>query len=281
MTRVSLAVALIFIISSNLSCTVNILESFADKTTSQSYYYDALDLMNKGDYDGALAKIALITGSLATDRKVTSLKASAYAGKCGLSFLEFVEALQDMGSSSLFQVFLTNFASGTAAKIDACVTAEDLVESIGTVSERTSDENMLLILISFAKIGNVLSLYADSDDDGTVDAAYNSCTVGATRVAGPLTDADVRQVGTGLTLAIENITAVSSTVNLGSSALASVSAACSALNSLNPAYNFCANTNPASFTAQQLKAIRGLITETNDGIGLKTCVGGAATCVCP
>lgn len=281
MTRAALAIALISLLSLNLSCSVNVLETFADKTTDQAYYYDAMELINKGDYDGALAKIALIKGSLATDRTVVSLKASAYAGKCGLSFLNFVEALQNMGTSSLFQVFLTNFSAGSTTRIDACVTAEDLVESIGTVSERNSDENMLLVLISFAKIGNILALYADGDDNATVDTNYDSCPVGGSRVAGSLTDADVRQVGTGLTLAIENITAVSSTVNLGSSALASVSAACTALGGINPAYNFCAITNPASFTAQQLKAIRGLITETNDGIGLKTCAGGAAACVCP
>jgi hypothetical protein len=277
---VVIGAALVF----NLNCSVNILENFADKNTNGAYLVDAKKLLSERDYDGALAKLALITGDMAGNRSVIMLKASAHAGKCGLEFLPFVEALQSMGSTNLFQVFLSHFVAGTATQMDSCLTAENLVESIGSVSERTSDENMLLVLISFAKIGTTLAYYADSDDDGAIDGGYNTCTVGGSRSAGGnITDADAREIGTAITLAIENISAVSTSVDLGSDALADVSAACSLLNAIPPSgtYNFCTVTDPSGFSPEQLRAIRGLIRETNDGIGLGSCAGGAATCLCP
>lgn len=270
-----------FLVLSNLNCTVNILESFANKETNEAYLVEAKRLINDGDYDGALNKLALITGAFAADRSVITLKASAHAGKCGLNFLSFVEAFQNLGTSSIMQFLLAHFVSGTAAKIDSCISAEDLVESIGSISERTDDENLLLALISFAKIGTVLSLYTDSDDNGTVDGGYDTCAVGASRVAGNMTTADVRQVGTGITLAVANIGALAGVIDLGGDELADINAACSVLNGLAPALNFCTITDPTAFTADHLRAIRGLLRETSDGIGLKTCVGGVAACVCP
>lgn len=281
LSRVALMCAAVLF---NLNCSVNILESFADKNTNNAYIVDAKKLLDERDYDGALAKLALVTGELATDRSVIMLKASAYAGKCGLEFLPFVNTLQNMGSTNLFQVFLSHFKAGVAAQIDHCVTAENLVESIGTVNQRTSDENMLLVLISFAKIGTILAYYADSDDDGNAEGGYDTCTIGGARAAGgAITDEDAGQIGTGITLAIESISAVSSTINLGSAALADVSAACALLDAIPPAgtYNFCTVTDPLGFSPEQLRAIRGLVSETADGIGIGTCGGGAAACLCP
>ncbi len=265
----------------SIGCTVNILENFAEKTTSEAYFIEARQLINDGDYDGALVKIALIQEPFASNRQVISLKASAHAGKCGFQFLSFVEAFKDLGSSNLFEFLLANFSSGSATRIDSCVTAEDLIESIGTLSQRTVDENLMLALISFAKIGNILSLYADGDDDGVADAGYNACTVGVARAAGALTDADASELGTGLTLAIATLGEVAGSVNLGSDSLSDLSAACVALNGVDPSLNFCSETDPSAFTASQLKAIRSLVHETSDGIGIKTCVGGVTACVCP
>jgi hypothetical protein len=236
--------------------------------------------MNAKDFDAALEKIALMTGEYPTLRKVVKLKAEANAGLCGLEFLPFVTAMGDMGSTRFFPFLMSHFSAGTVAKIDYCKAAEDLIESIGSVTERTSDENMDLLLISFAKLGNVLSYYTDLDDNGTVDAAYNPCTVGpATRTAGPLDDTDVREIGTALTLAIQNISAIGSSDELDLSAIETIETACA---SLPPGYDFCSITDPALFNpATHLKGIRTFINESTD-VGLGTCTGSVSTpaCIC-
>lgn len=268
------------LVMGNLNCSVNILENFANKTSNEALYIDALKKMNSGDFDGALAKIALMTGSFPSERKVVTLKASAYAGKCGLSFLSFVEALGGMGTTKLFAFLLSQFqAGGATTKAGYCKTAEDLVESIGVAADRTSDENMLLVLISFAKIGQLLSKYADTDQDGTPDAAYDICT---TAGGGAMPDADAAELGTGITLAIQNITAVTSTVDLGDQALNDIQTLCSTLNDIpvpgDGRYNFCSVTDPSSFTANHLLAIRSLAREGSAvGLNLNGCGGGDPT----
>lgn len=269
------------------SCSSNIFQSFADKNADEALFADAKKMINEGDYAGALTKIASIGGSLASDRKTRVLKASAYAGICGLRFLSFVEDLGNLGSAKLFPFLAGSFVGGTPTRIDACASAETLIQQIGTISERTSDENMFLVLISFAKIGNILSLYFDSDQNGTPDSGLNPCTETprATRptapVAGDWYTADLRQLGSGITLAIANITAVTSTVNLGNSSLSSINNACTTLQSVNPAYDFCAITDPAAFSANQLKGIKSMLKESTV-VGLGTdCTGDVSTCFCP
>ena len=270
----------------NLSCSVNVLENFADKNSNMALYYDALNLINEGDYNGALDKIALINGAFAVDRTVKVLRASAYSGLCGLVFFPLVNDLANLSTERHFPLLQDHFRAGTTvAEIDYCTTAEGIIESIGTTAFRTNDENMQLVLINFGKIGNILSYYADGNQDGATDAAYDVCTIGPTRTAGAvMPDVDATELAWSIVLAINNITAVSSSVNLGNSALASVSAACAALGALNPAYNFCGVTDRTGFTANHLKGIRSLVKE-DQSVGLDTlqagCNGDVATCNCP
>jgi hypothetical protein len=272
------------LISFNLSCSVNILENFADKTTNDALYVDAQLLMSKRDYSGALAKIAGMTGDYPAKREVLMLKASAYGGLCGLDFLDFVGRLGDMGGTRLFPLLLDAFRAGTTTdSIENCKLAQATIESIGATSVRTGDENMLMVLILFSKIGNILSYYADADQDGTVTASYDVCAIGGgTRAAGgAIDDDDLRELGTGITLAVQNIGAVSSTVDLGADSLDDVQNACAQLASVNPAYDFCAVTDPADFTATQLKGIRSLLKE-DQSVGLgANCSGDLTACNCP
>lgn len=275
-----------FILVGNLNCSVNVLEIFADKTTNEALYVDAQRLMNSGDYEGVLAIIDSMTDDFETTRKVVTLKASAYAGLCGFEFLPFVESLSNMGSTRLFPLLLSHFRGGsTVAKIGYCRTAEDLVESIGTISERTNDENILLLMISFAKMGVVLSYYADVDQDGTVTPGYDVCADGgATRTAGgAIAEDDIREFGTGLTLAMTNISAVSASIDLGDSSLTAISDACTDLAAIPPGgtYDFCSVTDPAAFTTEHLQAIRSLLKEDSVvGLDSMGCDGDVSVCEC-
>ncbi len=269
--RITRGLLSLLIVFGNLSCSVNILETFADKNTNEAYYVDALKLLNDGNYNAALAKIDLMTGSYPALRKVLLLKADAYGGLCGINFLSFVEAFGSL-SGNLMTFLMQTYRTGTLTNADACEEAEDILESIAASSDRTADEHVRMMVIGFAKIGNILGHFADSDDDGTADGAFDSCQ------AGDFTEAYTRQVGTGLTLAMDALTQLAGQVDLGSGTLTTLQTLCGSL----PAnYQFCTITDPATFDADEVKGIRTLIKE-DSVIGLGAdCDGDVTTCNCP
>jgi hypothetical protein len=280
----------VLLLVGNLNCSVNVLEIFADKTTNEAIYVESMKLMNAKDYQGALDLIATMTDDYEATRKVVTLKASAYAGLCGFEFLPFVDAMSNMGSTFLFPFLLGAFRSATTTtQMDDCRTAEDLVESIGTLANRTTDENLLLLMISFAKIGVTLSYYADADQDGTVTGGFDVCTAAGARTAGAsggvaIPDSDIREIGSGLTLAMTTLQQIGSEINLGSGSLTALTDVCADLAALPPAgtYDFCSITDPTAFTASHLKAIRSLLKE-DSAVGLDSmgCNGDVSVCNCP
>lgn len=277
----------------SLSCSVNVLETFADKNSDEAKYIEARKLVNAGEYEAALLKIAEMGDTYAAKREVKMLKASAYGGQCGFTFLSFVKDISNMGSTLLLPFLTGAFEGGTPERIDACRAAEDVVNSIGAVADRSSDENMFMVLVSFAKIGNILSLYADENQNGVPDtaadnggAAFDPCleTPRATRPTGPVNgdwyNDDLRELGTGITNALSNIGAVAGTVDLGNDSLDAITNACASLAALNPAYDFCSITDPADFTTNQLKGIKSLLKESTV-VGLGTnCTGDISACFC-
>ena len=265
---------------SGTACSVNILSVFANKTSNEALFEDAQTAINAGDYNGALAKIGLMTGSFTSTARVLELKASAQAGLCGFQFLPFVTAMGNMGATLLFPFLLKTFDAGALTNVDNCIAAQNTIESIGPMALRSTDENFFLAMIAFAKIGNILSFYTDVGQTGSVSGnGYDPCAVGGARTAGqPMTDADAREVGTGISLAVSNLAAVASQVNLGSGSLASINSVCSAL----PAgTDFCAVTDPVALTPNEVLGIRTLIKESVV-VGLGTnCAGDVITCHCP
>jgi hypothetical protein len=151
------------------------------------------------------------------------------------------------------------------------------------VGARTTDENLFLGLISLTKMGKVLSYYLDVDQDGAVAAGVNPCLNArgarpAAPVNGDFWDTDLREFGSGLTLFVESINAVSSEVDLGSDFLNDVNSACALLPAM---YNFCGITDPATFTANQVKGFQSIMKEDQDvGIG-SDCAGNIGACNCP
>jgi hypothetical protein len=263
-----------------LGCSVNILKTFANTSSNEALYIDAQTAMNNNDYNGALSKIGSMTGDYPTLPKVLELKASAFGGLCGFVFLPFVQSFAGMGNTLLFPFLLKNFDAAAAANIDNCVLAQNTMESIGPITSRTADENVFIALIAFAKIGNVLSFYADPTKTGSATAGFDPCAVGVTRTnpGNQITDSDAREIGTGLSLAAANLSAVAGQVQLGSGSVTAITNVCAALPA---AYDFCAITDPAAFTANEVKGIRSLVKE-NSVMGLgSNCTGDVTTCFCP
>jgi hypothetical protein len=270
--RHGLLISLILILLSSLSCSVNVLSTFADKTTNDAYYVDAQAKINAGDYDGALASIAKMTNQ--TETPVVMLKASAYGGKCGLDYIDFALNFAN-NSINLMAFVLSEMRSPTSDRIDACIAGQNLVTGLGTAAQRTSDQNIFMALLSLAKLGVILGYYSDADDDGVADVSGDRCVYGATsRPTAPVSEdffeSDLRELGTGLTIAYQSLKAVSSTINLGSSTTSSLDTICTLLN------DACDITDPSLFSPLQLQALRSLVNETSAiGVGPCTVNGGS------
>lgn len=273
----------VFLAFCNLGCSVNILSNFADKNSNEARLIEANEKIDNGDFEGALEELERITGAFSETADVRVAKASAYAGVCaGFNFFNFAKALKDIGSARLFPFLLSTFRTGTAAKIDACVSAEAQLMAIGSAGARTDDQNVFLTLVELTKIGTILSHYADSDNNGTANAGYNPCTTGPTTRAanGPIADADAQRLGTALTIAMESLGALETSVDLGTDAMEDIDGVCRALQVAAPTYYFC-DTTTETFTANQIKGIRSLFNESTV-VGLGTnCTGNVVACQCP
>jgi hypothetical protein len=250
----------------------NAFDELSVKNTNDAYYYDALRLIDQRDYNSAITKLLALTDDFKAKREVTSTIASAYAGRCGLDMLSLVQSIDSNSSSRLFPILLLNFKAATTASVDDCMEAETWMRKLAPgddFTKLTADENVFLALTSFAKIGAILGTYADNDDDGVADPAFDSCNTSQ------LPDSKAREVGVGVNLALSALAASGSDVVSGM--LDSVTSTCS---SLPAGLNFCGTYDGTAFTTQEVQALGGLI-RSQDAVGLGTCADTLPNCVCP
>ena len=278
--KVCLYFGIVLAILFSIGCSTNILESFADTQSDEALLFRAKTKINSGDYDTALTYFTSMSAEFLTRRDVIAVRASAYAGKCGLNFLSLVNGLSNMGSTRLFVLLMQQYTGGTTTTRDACITAETLMQTISTsYASRTSDENLFLSLIDLTKMGNVFARLADANSDDALDAGFDACD------GTDLPDADVREIGTAINLMRTSLSGVSGTT-FGSFA-SSVNSICASWpGGMLASYNFCVDgSNNAiftgsTFTANQLKGIRSLVNE-NSAVGLGSCTGDITACACP
>lgn len=257
----------------NTACNKNVFLESAKTDTDAALLFEAKKQMNSSSWAAAITLIGKMSTDARASRETKTTLASAYAGKCGLNLIRLADQIANAGTTHVFSILLTAFRGATVTSIADCSQAETLLISISsTASGRTADENILLAFIDFAKIGSVLATYADTNVDGTADPGFDSCNTAQ------LPDAMLREVGTGLTLAVASLSA--SGGSIGAGLATSVNAACAQLAGVSPAYDFCTVTTTAGFSVNQVKAIGGLV-KTTDNPGIGTCPGNLQSCVCP
>jgi hypothetical protein len=250
------------------SCS-NMLSDTANKDTKEAVFYDAQRKMDKHDYSGAIDAFESLGTDFLTQRDVAVIYASAYSGRCGLDFVSLIESLKDFsGTTPIFLMLMDFFPGGSDAKIADCVKSEGILTGIGDLSVRNANENILLGFSSFAKMGIVLSRFADTDGNGTVDAGFDHCDTTI------LPDDAVREIGTGLAFAVQGVQSAGD--GIGGSAITDILNFCG----LNPLLaNFCTTTDKAAFTTQEVSAMRAVIGSSEQGLG--SCSGDFTTCICP
>ena len=272
MSRKLLICCFLFFAAASLTGCPNAFQESAKKDTSEAVYFAAQRDLDLGDYDSAITKLNSLNATFKTKRDVVATIASAYAGRCGLNFLTLVETMSNNTGSRLLPILLTQFSGSTASNIADCAAAEVWLRTLAPTNNfasLTTDENIMLAILSLAKVGAAIATYADLNADGSVDGGFNACNTAN------LPDATAREIGTGITLSIAAFAASGSAI--AGAALGSVTDQCS---SLPPGYDFCSIYTPADFTADQMKAVNGLI-GSQDLIGLGSCADTLANCVCP
>lgn len=264
--------ALAVLAMTQLSCGgPNYFKDAAVKDSDEALYEDALKLIDAADYTGAIDKINETSATFRAERKVVRSLAGAYAGRCGLDFLEFTQGLG--GSGAPFNLFKNGFTDAAVSPAD-CQAAQDLIEDAfgETAAERVvnlgasegNSVNMFMAVLGMSKIGSTLRGAADADQDETVDAGYDSCD------DSKLSDDATKQVGTGFALMIDNFTVIATSFDDSTAALVEgISDTC---DDITP--NPCAIFDPddPTWDATALLAMRSL-TKSNS-FGIENCDSG-------
>jgi hypothetical protein len=263
--------------SFSLSCGgTNLFNNTGNPDTEEALLEAGLKYINKGDYDSAITALDKITSAFRGTERVTKAVAAAYAGKCGLTFFDFVNGLSSATASTPMLLFMNAFQNITVSP-SYCDNAQAAIEArYGTNSAlRSTDINFFLAVLGMAKVGAYLRDIADTDQDGAVDATFTSA---CTNNAANITDGEIKEVGSGLGLLLSNITAISAAL-AGNAAIA-------ALNGLNTACGAsCQITDPnsASWTggaAGSIMLIRRILDEQDFGI-MTNCNDATLVTCCP
>lgn len=189
-----------------LSCTgSNLYKDLASKNTDEALFEDAQTLIDNGQYTAAIAKILSTSAGFQAQTRTKESLAGAYAARCGMEFIPFVRNIANNTADSFFKVALNGFVGVDTSNFADCVVAKNLITGLGDSLQRTSSQNLFLVVLATAMMGNRLRANADklptATGDGTVDAAFNC---GPTQM--PI--ADAAHVVESFALILENLTAL-------------------------------------------------------------------------
>ena len=165
--------------------------------------------------------------------------------------------------------------NATATHVTDCVTATSLLQLGGDAASRTADENFLMVINNLQTLGVVANLFADTDNDGTLDPAYRTCTdidnTNADYIAEAMWELDASSGSTG----IPELAAFGTLID----------GFCTALQGANAATNFCNSADPDSFTTDHYRGAKAAFREDAVNFGLDVvgdCAGNPITaCICP
>jgi hypothetical protein len=252
MGRSCLAVILVLFLSLMNIGGCNVFNDLSDKTSDAALSEDIQKYIDKSMWYDAYNKWQTLSPTGKTQRSNKVLLATIYAGWGGLDLIALSSRLSSATGNTLFKILLTAFRGKTINDYDYQVLAEQTMQSISaTASGRTTDENIFLLFVEFAKLGTLMAATGDLDADGTVDGTYDNCSLSNSQGAHVVTAigniVDVLTV-TGTTLAGAN--------------LAALQAACASM------AGACNITDTASVTAMMNQVGRTLVGESNLGVGL-------------
>lgn len=257
------------------SCSQNLYDGIAtNKTSNEALYEDALKSLDDQNYDVAIAKFEAMSSDFASVTVVRENWAGALAGKCGFNFLNYFNYFSTApgGSPTFFNYLMTPWVQVETLP-DYCKQAESKIKEIWVNEAASAKQQLFIAILSLAKMGSYVRSDADQDStgnlgDGSADAGFDSCA------AGSISDADVAELVTGISLFLQNIAGFSATLGGVSGFATDMTTAC-ALLTPNP----CATTEAANVTAGMITSVRKLLDSTVAGIG--ACADPTMATCCP
>ncbi len=257
-----------------LSCSQNLFSDLGSKSTDEALFVEAQSAVNKQEYQFAIDIITLkMSSSFQLKTPSRQLLAGAYAGKCGLNFLSYVDSISHATSTSAFVLVSIPFVQRVSVP-DSCLDALKVMEAIGPSTSRTVTQNAFAAIVGMSLMGTATRVYTDAlpvNGDGTQDAVGISCT---------LTDAQINNVVLGFGFMVQNFPYLS-TDQLGSSStpLTDVINKCAALSGGAS----CNITNVADITTPIRDAFRRLMNTVEYGVGTVVTNGNpvAIATACP
>lgn len=246
----------------------NMFTDFTSSNTDQAIIDNAINEIDQQQWTAAINILQTLSPGALASRSVQDLLASAYAGRGGLNLLNLSQVLQNASGIPFFVVLMKAFPGATNANIADEVTAEGIMQGISLqAANLTADENVFMVFMEMAKLGDILSARADINADGVVDAAFDGCL--------NTSAADVNQVASAIGNIIASIQA--SGLSVGSSMINTLATACASLGGA------CAITQAASVVLGSPQQIltQTLIGESLLGIGLAAPTDIANGCQIP
>lgn len=277
-----------FLLCMTTSCEQqpNVLANLASKGGDAAIYEEARKKVDDREWDSAITMITVdMSAAYQARADVKETLAGAYAGKCGLEFVNLATSLASSNSvAQLYGFFMTAMKNKIVVP-SACDSAQAIIESFGNSAARTADQNLFLTIVGMAKAGAWIRIKADQDlsglGNGTIDAGFNVCDSTA------FPDQNVIQATVGLGLVLNNVTSIAS--RLAGPTLNDINtfnANClTALQNLpiplggDPAATSCDLTDVAFVTSKKA-LFRSLLNEGST-IGIGGCVTDTAFSACP
>lgn len=200
---------LIILMGLTLSCEKkNIFDDFASSNSDEALYLEARKHLDEFEFDDTIAIIEnRLSVAYRAQKKVRSTLMYAYGGKCGISFLQIVNRMQNTTETKLFPLAMDLFQQTQVDSVH-CETAAEILAGLGAASVRTTNENLFGAILGLAQVGTTLKEGLDTDDDGQVDAGADVC-----QASGALSDARINRVSAGIGLIFENISAITAQID--------------------------------------------------------------------
>ncbi|MFZ3230536.1 MAG: hypothetical protein WA160_10060 [Pseudobdellovibrio sp.] len=250
-----LKIILVLIIASG--CAKNIFQSASSSSSDDSLLIDAKLAINSFDYSSAITIVTTkMSASGQAQVAAKDVLASAYAGKCGLNFVSYLNSLATASSTQAFALMMTPFV-GIVADPAACLLALKTLDTVGTSAQRSANENAFAAVVGMSLLGSQIRVSADIapvNGDGIADA--NICN---------MSNAEMDNVILGFGYMVENF-AFLSVKQLGAgsqTAINNLVGVCAAVSGGVP----CTITNPASISQPLRDVMKRLINTDDYGVG--------------
>lgn len=261
----------------------NIYAPLANRDTDEARFEEAMKLLNKAQYDAAVAQFESLSGDFMRRVDVRQYYAGALAGKCGYSMAGFVSFLSsaDFSTSPFFKSLMNQF-TGRPVAPEHCTAAENVIKSIWAEQTPTASQQFFMVILSMSKIGAYLRAKADVDGtddlgDDAPDGSFNVCNSSPAN----FTDDEVKEVVTGFSLMLMNIGGFLGSMSGGTAdTIDDINTACGLL-SPNP----CATTEADAVDAGMIAMMRNILNTSAANptlpLGIGACVDPDITQCCP